>query len=139
MINTRNRKWCDILGKSSNLLKFKHFAWSGVEKEDFKPSIEGERNQNETTVQHIIENGFGTCFHLNYYECSFDGFTPLEKLQEVHAVIVARGEGKIIVDDDIYIVKPMDIVIIPKGASHQFISTDDEPFGFFCIINKVVS
>ncbi len=57
-----------ILGKSSNLLKFDHFAWSGIEKKDFKPSIEGERDQNETIVQHIIENGFGTCFHLNYYE-----------------------------------------------------------------------
>lgn len=113
--------------------EFNDFVWSGVTKIDCKPQDNNPLTFNDTTRQNLVENGFGTNFHLRYFECKIGGFTTLEKHEHVHVIIIARGKGKVIVDDHIYNVKPMDLIIIPNNAAHQLINIGEEPFGFFVL------
>lgn len=115
--------------------EFNDFVWTGATKVDYKPSSDGPVTFNETTRQNLVENGFGTNFHLRYFECNVGGFSTLEKHEHVHVVVIARGKGKVIVDENIYNVKPMDLIVIPNNAAHQLINIGEEPFGFFCTVD----
>ncbi|MPW24465.1 cupin domain-containing protein [Alkalibaculum sp. M08DMB] len=115
--------------------KFNDFVWDGISKIDYKPSGDGPVTFNETTRQNLVENNLNTDFHLRYFECAIDGFSTLEKHEHVHVVMIARGKGKVIVNDKIYDAEPMDLITIPPHAFHQLINTGEEPFGFFCTVD----
>jgi mannose-6-phosphate isomerase-like protein (cupin superfamily) len=115
--------------------EFNDFVWSGIVKTDYKPRNREPGSFNDTTIQNLVCNGFGTHFQLRYFECKVGGFSTLEKHEHVHVVIIARGKGKVIVDDHIYSVKPMDLIIIPNNAANQLINIGEEPFGFFCTVD----
>lgn len=117
------------------LFKFNDFNWEGITKIDYKPSGDGPVTFNETTRQNLVEKGANTDFHLRYFECAKDGFSTLEKHEHVHVVVIARGKGKVIVNNDIYDVSSMDLVVVPQNAYHQLINMGDEPFGFFCTVD----
>ncbi|NTW71182.1 MAG: cupin domain-containing protein [Eubacteriaceae bacterium] len=121
---------------SNIFFKFNDFNWDGITKIDYKPADgEGPVTFNETTRQNLVENEADTAFHLRYFECAKGGFSTLEKHQHVHVVVIARGKGKIIVNDQIFDANPMDLIVVPPHASHQLINTEDEPFGFFCTVD----
>ncbi|MFZ7119387.1 MAG: cupin domain-containing protein [Eubacteriaceae bacterium] len=121
---------------SNNIFfKFNNFTWDNVNLIDYKPPGDGPITFNETTRQNLVENGLDTNFHLRYFECAPDGFSTLEKHEHVHVVVVLRGKGKVIVNNEIFDVKPMDMVVIPKNAYHQLINVGEEPFGFFCTVD----
>ena len=121
--------------KENIIHKFNNFVWDGIDKIDYKPSGEGPVTFNETTRQNLVEDESNTDFHLRYFECAIGGFSTLEKHEHVHVVVIARGKGKVIVNDQIYDVEPMDLINIPQHAFHQLINTGDEPFGFFCTVD----
>ena len=50
-------------------------------------------------------------------------------------MIIARGEGILVIDGEVKKVSPMDAFIIPGGSAHQLLNAGDGPFGFFCMVN----
>ncbi len=121
---------------SDCFFKFNQFEWDGIKKIDYKPTDgDGPVTFHETTRQNLVENGKNTAFHLRYFECAEGGFSTLEKHQHVHVVVIARGKGKVIVNDQIFDAEPMDLVVIPPFAPHQLINIGNEPFGFFCTVD----
>ena len=121
---------------SDCFFKFNQFEWDGIKKIDYKPADgDGPVTFYETTRQNLVENGKNTAFHLRYFECAQGGFSTLEKHQHVHVVVIARGKGKVIVNDQIFDAEPMDLVVIPPFAPHQLINVGSEPFGFFCTVD----
>ena len=120
----------------SNFYKFGNFEWDGIEKIDYKPADgKGPVTFHETTRQNLVENGRDTAFHVRYFECAKGGFSTLEKHRHVHVIIIARGKGKVIVNDQIFNAEPMDLLVVPSYAPHQLINAGDEPFGFFCSVD----
>lgn len=43
------------------------------------------------------------------------------------------GEGKVVIDDNEYLVKDGDAIIVPAGANHNVINTGDEPLKLYTI------
>ncbi len=123
---------------SKVLFKFNSFEWDGIEKIDYKPAKgEGPVTFNQTSRQNLVEKGANIDFDLRYFECATGGFTTLEKHDHVHVVVIMRGRGKAIVNNEIFDVEPMDMVVIPSRAAHQLINSEDEPFGFFCTVDAI--
>lgn len=121
---------------SKIFFRFNNFEWDGVEKIDYKRTDgEGPVTFNRVTRQNLVTEEAATDFHLRYFECAVDGFSTLEKHNHEHVIIIARGRGKIIVNDEIFDVKPMDMVVTPPYAKHQLINDGNEPFGFFCTVD----
>ncbi len=46
-----------------------------------------------------------------------------------------RGEGKVIVSDDVYETRPFDVIYVPPMVPHQFVNDGDEPYGFLWIVD----
>lgn len=114
--------------------KFRDFKWADVEMINYKPD-NGPTTFFNVTRQNIVEADNGIGFDVRYFECGPGGYTTLEKHEHVHVVLTLRGQGKIIVGQEIIEAKPFDFVIIPAWTPHQLINTGDEPFGFICSVN----
>ncbi len=119
-----------------NFYESKDFNWEGIDKVEYKnANISGPITFNATDRQTLVGDGQNTAFHARYFECDKGGYSSLEKHEHVHVVIVGRGEGQIIIEDEVHDVKPMDLVVIPSWAKHQLVNVGDEPFGFFCMVD----
>jgi len=117
--------------------KVTDYNWDGIEKVEYKKaSLEGPITFNATDRQTLVGDGQSTSFHARYFECAVGGYSSLEKHEHVHVVIIARGEGVVIVDDEVNDVKPNDLIVIPPWAKHQLVNkSETEPFGFFCMVD----
>jgi len=63
------------------------------------------------------------------------GHTTLERHEHAHAVIVAHGRGRCLVDGRIFELALHDLVRVPALAWHQFRAAPDAPLGFLCMVN----
>ncbi len=114
---------------------FKEFEWDSIPKVKYKNNGIKEFSAN-VMRQNFISAASGVDFELRYFECQKDGFTNLEKHKYVYIVIIARGTGKVLIKNKIYHANKFDLFVIPEIVAHQLINMDQEPFGFFCIVNK---
>lgn len=87
-------------------------------------------------VELIGRNGEQTDFDLRYFELSDGGYTSMEKHLHTHVILVARGDGELIVDGVTRPLKTMDVAYIRPLEVHQLRQIGDAPFGFFCVVDR---
>jgi quercetin dioxygenase-like cupin family protein len=115
---------------------YNDYRWEGVEREAYKSGQEEGRAWRDIIRQVLVgKYGEETSFHLRYFEVAPGGYSSLEKHGHAHVVIAIRGNGRAILGATAYDLKPLDTVYIAPWIPHQFLATDSEPFGFFCIVD----
>jgi quercetin dioxygenase-like cupin family protein len=72
---------------------------------------------------------------LRYFEVAPDGYSTLERHDHMHAVMILRGAGKVLVGDEVHEVKTHDLIAIPSWTWHQFRPAPGEKLGFLCLVN----
>jgi quercetin dioxygenase-like cupin family protein len=72
---------------------------------------------------------------LRYFEVAPGGYSTLERHEHMHAVMILRGRGEVLVGSVVHKIKPHDLVTIPPWAWHQFRPTPGENLGFLCLVN----
>jgi gentisate 1,2-dioxygenase len=120
---------------NKELIKFNNFKWATVETVVYKKCSINDTTFYNVERQNIITKN-DLSFEVRYFECGKNGFTTLEKHQHTHVVMIARGRGKVIIEDKIFDASPFDYFIISEWRPHQLINVSDEPFGFFCTVNS---
>jgi ribulose-bisphosphate carboxylase large chain len=117
------------------LLKFNDFRWQGRERVLYKDmnTLPFDRISRTELIGKSNEQ---CAFDLRYFEIESDGYSSLEKHEHTHVIIVARGEGEILLDERSYRVAVNDIVYIKPLTTHQLKNTNSEAFGFYCIVNR---
>ncbi len=109
-----------------------NFTWERTEvlkyKEDGSPF-------KDVTRQILFEGRPDLPCQLRYFEVSPGGHSTLERHEHVHAVMVARGSGKVLVGEEIVEAGPQDVIHVPPDTWHQFRAVNGEPFGFLCLVN----
>jgi mannose-6-phosphate isomerase-like protein (cupin superfamily) len=71
---------------------------------------------------------------LRYFEVEVGGHSTFEKHQHVHAVLILRGRGRVLVGREITDISAFDLVHIPPMTWHQFHAHEAEPLGFLCLV-----
>jgi len=66
---------------------------------------------------------------LNEWRAGLEG-PPHAHAEKDQVFYIVSGEGKVIVGEEEYIVKPGCLVYVPAGLRHQSITTSDEPLGY---------
>ncbi len=87
-------------------------------------------------VELIGHHGEQADFDLRYFEVEPGGYTSLEKHLHTHVILVARGRGILITDQLRADLKPMDVAYVRPLQVHQLRNESDQPFGFFCIVDR---
>ena len=73
---------------------------------------------------------------LRYFEVAPGGYSTLEHHKHVHLVVIIRGEGAVLIGDQVHHVHENDVLVIPSMAWHQLRATlDTTPLGFLCLVN----
>jgi quercetin dioxygenase-like cupin family protein len=108
------------------------WRWEGVEELRYK--AEGSAPFRDVT-RHVLFQDPALASELRYFEVQPLGYTTLERHEHVHAVMILRGRGRVLVGDRIYEIGPHDLVQIPSLAWHQFRADADAPLGFLCAVN----
>jgi quercetin dioxygenase-like cupin family protein len=108
------------------------FKWEGVETLAYKrdPGVP----YRDVTRQVLFDDPALRC-QLRYFEISPGGYTTLERHEHVHAVVIQRGRGRVLVGDVISSVAPFDLVRVPPRTWHQFRADEDAFLGFLCLVN----
>jgi len=83
----------------------------------------------------VGNRGESPLFHLRYFEIAPQGFSSYERHEHEHVVICVRGRGEVKIGKRRHAVEGLDMIYIAPNTPHQFLNTEAEPFGFFCIVN----
>ena len=112
--------------------KLDDFKWEDVPVLAYKEQGTTFRN---ITRQVLFEGQESLACQWRYFEVAPDGYSTLERHENLHVVMIIRGSGQALVADDILDLSTFDVVRVPALAWHQFRATSGEPLGFLCLVN----
>ena len=108
------------------------YRWAAVERKRYKE--EGTARFRDITRQTLFRRP-DMLGELRYFEVAPGGHSTLERHVHVHAVMVLRGSGAVLVGEGVFPVKPYDLVTVPPSTWHQFRASADAPLGFLCMVD----
>lgn len=98
---------------------------------DAVPAFRGVRR-----VELVGRFGEPTRTELRYFEVAPGGHTSHERHAHPHVIIGARGEGRLVTGNRQVAVRPHDVAFVPPLEPHQLRNEGEEPFGFYCIVER---
>lgn len=107
-------------------------AWDDVEVRAYK---NGDAAPYRDVTRRVLFEHPELACALRYFEVAPGGHTTLERHRHVHAVVIQRGRGRVLVGSRVEAVAPFDLVEVPSLAWHQFRADADAPLGFLCMVN----
>jgi len=107
------------------------YGWDNVAVLAYKPA---DTHFQGITRQVLFGEAEALASELRYFEIEPGGYSTLEKHRHEHAVLILRGQGRVLVDEAVYAIRPFDLVHVPSLAWHQFRADADEPLGFLCLV-----
>ena len=102
------------------------WEWEGVPVEELKSGVTGQRFISKRDGSYNLE--------LRYFEIQPGAASNCEKHNYEHAVLVLRGRGTVVIEEDVFPVQFGDAIFVDANAKHQFRAGQDEPFGFLCTV-----
>lgn len=124
------------------IYKNSNFRWDGVEETDYSEVDINKQSPIDIplfwniTRFEITEHFHSTAFEVRYFEINQGGYSRLERHHHTHTIIVVRGNGVLKTEYDEFSLTYLDVVYIDSYTPHQLLNNDQEPFGFFCIVDR---
>lgn len=118
----------------SKVIQSKHYSWQGVEKKMYKTDSSTYKDVHRYSL--LADQIPELNFHTRYFEIQPGGYSSLEQHRHPHSVVVIRGKGSVILDDELYDLNLHDVVYIAPNTIHQFHADKNEPLGFLCIVDR---
>jgi quercetin dioxygenase-like cupin family protein len=84
--------------------------------------------------QVLISSEEGPNFAMRRFEIQPGGGMPNHINLVEHEQYVLQGQARIGIGDEIYHVKPGDVVFIPAEIPHWYQNEGEEPFAFLCLV-----
>jgi quercetin dioxygenase-like cupin family protein len=119
--------------KKKPIRRFKSFRWEETDLLAYKE--EGGAPFKAITRQTLFRDPALKC-ELRYFEVSPGGYSTLERHEHMHAVLILRGRGEVLVGDEVRKIDTNDLVTIEPWTWHQFRAGPDAPLGFLCMVNS---
>src|SRR5436305_10215985 len=108
------------------------YTWDGVE---LLPYKEDDRALFQSITRQVLFSDPELQGELRYFEVAPGGFSTLERHEHMHAVLILRGCGHCLIENEVKSLDTHDLVTVPAMTWHQFRATKGEPLGFLCMVN----
>jgi len=118
----------------SRVIKNKNFEWESAERKVYKTDTDNFRDIHRYSLLGEAEKDLS--FQTRYFEIQPGGYSSLEKHRHPHSVIIIRGKGSVILDNQITGVQLHDVVYISPETIHQFHADKNEALGFICVVDR---
>jgi quercetin dioxygenase-like cupin family protein len=117
---------------SPPLRKAEDFRWADVELRPYKQEASAPF---KAISRQVLFSDPRLAGELRYFEIEPGGHSTLERHEHMHAVVILRGEGRVLVGAAVHSVKPHDLVTVPPWTWHQFRPAPGQTLGFLCLVN----
>jgi quercetin dioxygenase-like cupin family protein len=107
------------------------FRWNGVRVTAYNAV---ENQSKGMTKQVLFESNDSFPSVIRYFESEPGGHSALERHEHVHAVLILRGNGWVLLGDAIHPISKNDTIYVPPHTWHQFYAPKEEHLGFLCIV-----
>lgn len=114
------------------------FRWHGIDPRAYKFSVGDHRGMGWRGVTRFTLGrppAVPSRLELRYFELEPGGYSSLEKHTHVHLIIAMRGKGKALVGGEVFDLAPFDLVYVPPGTPHRWMTDGPDPFGFLCPVD----
>ncbi len=118
----------------SKVIKCKEFSWKSVEKHRYKTTGSGFKDIHRYAL--LADEYQELNFHTRYFEIKPGGYSSLEYHRHPHSVVIIRGAGSVVIDNEIHALGLHDVVYIAPGSIHQFYADKDDYLGFLCTVDR---
>lgn len=112
--------------------RFEDFRWEDVDLLQYKE--DGSAPFKAITRQVLFHNPALKC-ELRYFEMAAGGYSTLERHEHMHAVLILRGKGEVLIGSEVKKISTNDLVTVDPMTWHQFRASADAPMGFLCMVN----
>jgi quercetin dioxygenase-like cupin family protein len=120
--------------QKSNILKCGDYQWESVEKHKYKTGGTGFRDIHRYA---LLDDQYPELnFHTRYFEIQPGGYSSLEYHRHPHSVVILRGSGSVILENEIHPVSLHDVVYISPDTIHQFHADKGGHLGFICMVDR---
>ncbi|HEY0282830.1 MAG TPA: cupin domain-containing protein [Rhizomicrobium sp.] len=120
------------MDEKNPIRRFNAFRWEETDLLAYKE--EGSAPFKAITRQTLFRDPSLKC-ELRYFEMAPGGYSTLERHEHMHAVLILRGHGEVLVGDKVSNIDTNDLVTIEPWTWHQFRAGPDAPLGFLCMVN----
>lgn len=123
------------MSNSSKVIKSeKNYQWESVSRKQYKDTPGCYEGVHRYSLLGEEEEDLN--FHTRYFEVSPGGYTSFEKHRHPHSVVVIRGSGSVVMDNEVHDIGLHDVVYISPNTMHQFHADKQEPLGFICVVDR---
>lgn len=119
---------------NSKIIKSTAQGWNGIEPKKYK--TEGSNFKSISRYSLLDDETSELNTHTRYFEIEPDGYSSLEMHRHPHSVVVLKGSGSVILDNQILEIHTHDVVYIAPETIHQFQADRGEVLGFLCIVDR---
>jgi len=122
------------MNNKSKVIKADDYSWDGVERKQYKTDTNNFKEIHRFTLlgEDISELNSET----RYFEIQPGGYSSLELHRHPHSVVIIRGSGTLVLENELHDLKLHDVVFIAPETIHQFHADKGEPLGFICIVDR---
>lgn len=120
----------------SKVIPCSTYSWKGVERKEYKTNSQVFKDIHRYSLLGEGENESELNFHTRYFEISPGGYSSLETHRHPHSVVVIRGGGSVVLNNETHNLGLHDVVFISPGTIHQFHADKNDHLGFICIVDR---
>jgi len=120
---------------SSKVIKSTGYNWKNIEKKEYKTDTQNFKDIHRYTL--LKDESQGLNVETRYFEIKAGGYSSLEQHQHTHSVIIIRGSGSVILDNELQRIQEHDVVYISPETIHQFHADNGQPLGFICVVDNI--
>jgi quercetin dioxygenase-like cupin family protein len=118
----------------SKVIKADGFSWQGVEKKLYKTDSDNFRDIHRYSLLGAEYQELN--FQTRYFEIQPGGYSSLELHRHPHSVVIIRGCGTLVLENELHSLGLNDVVFIAPETIHQFHADRGEPLGFLCMVDR---
>lgn len=122
------------MSSKSGVIKEKDFSWKGIDRKDYKTDGQNFKDIHRYTL--LADEHPDLNSQTRYFEIQPGGYSSLEYHRHPHSVVIIRGRGHVILNNEIKEISAFDVVYISPDTIHQFHADENEPLGFICIVDR---
>ncbi len=122
------------MSNSSKVIKNKNFSWEGVERKEYKTETSNFKDIHRYSL--LDDDISELNIHTRYFEVQPGGYSSLEQHRHPHSVVIIRGSGSVILDNEVVPLSVHDVIYVAPESIHQFHADKNEPLGFLCMVDR---
>ena len=121
---------------NSKVIRKSVAGWEGIDRKDYKTETTNFKDISRFSLLGEGENEHELNMQTRYFEIKNGGYSSLEFHRHPHSVIIIKGSGSVILNDEVFDISLHDVVYVSPETIHQFHADKNEPLGFICMVDR---